>query len=111
MLSSREASENIIDMKLISLKAGMENVDMKKINELVVEASKGSNYYIRQQEKQVELSRKIEEMKHRLSQLTDAQKRNSQEKVGIILCVGLKYHGQPKYCGQYVGKPPRLLNE
>lgn len=72
-------SSKVNSVQLIATKAGMENVNMEKVNEIVLQASKGSKFYIRQQEQQAHIDKKIEEMKLRLSQLTDGEKLISKE--------------------------------
>ena len=86
MASTVVNEENVVEkVKLISKKAGMENVNLDKINEVISQASKGSNFFAHKQESQQQLMRKIEEMKVQLSKVSEQQKQTSLENVGYDL--------------------------
>lgn len=51
-------------------KPGLESIDKGRINKIIQEASQKSRFHKRQQEKQVELSQKIQGMKQKLQNLS-----------------------------------------
>ncbi len=59
---------------LNSHKAGMEGLDKDKINEIILEASKGSKYYQNELRKDQEINRKVTHMLDSLGKVTPAQK-------------------------------------
>ena len=59
---------------LNSHKAGMEGLDSDKINQIILEASKGSKYYQNEVLKDQEISRKVHHMLDSLKRLMTAEK-------------------------------------
>lgn len=55
-------------------KAGMEGLDKAKINQIILEASKGSKYYENEKKKEEQVSKRIDSMLKELSSITPAQK-------------------------------------
>ncbi|KAL5004926.1 hypothetical protein ScPMuIL_018382 [Solemya velum] len=58
-------------MLLNDNKAGMEGLDMSKINQIIYEASKGSRYFESERKKEEQMRKRIEEQKYRLEKLTE----------------------------------------
>lgn len=54
-------------------KAGMEGLDKAKINQIILEASKGSKYYENEKKKEKQVSKRIESMLKELGTITPAQ--------------------------------------
>ena len=54
-------------------KAGMEGLDKSKINQIIVEASKGSKYYKKELERENVLSQRINKMLQQLKQFSRAE--------------------------------------
>ena len=55
-------------------KAGMEGLDKAKINQIILEASRGSKYYENELKKEKQVSKRIESMLKELSGITPAQR-------------------------------------
>ena len=55
-------------------KAGMEGLDRERINEIILNASKGSKYYENEVKKEAQVTIKITHLLSKLKQLTEAQK-------------------------------------
>lgn len=55
-------------------KAGMEGLDKAKINQIILEASKGSKYYENETKKEKQVSKRIESMLRELGTITPAQR-------------------------------------
>ena len=55
-------------------KAGMEGLDKAKINQIILEASRGSKYYENELKKEKQVSKRIESMLKELSSVTPAQR-------------------------------------
>ncbi len=64
-------------MALNDTKAGMEGLDVRKINHIIEEASKGSKFYIHQQNQQDKLNVRIQHIQESFRNLTEEQIRNS----------------------------------
>ncbi|XP_052099685.1 DNA polymerase kappa-like [Mytilus californianus] len=80
--SDNKAGENsglMNRMRLNDNKAGMDGLDKKKINQVILEASKGSRFYENERKKEQQMNKRIEEQKIKLQQITE-----SQLKQGII---------------------------
>ena len=72
-----EMTESTPPMSRIGLndcKAGMEGLDKAKINEIILEASKGSKFYNNEVKKEKQVSARIKHMMERMKTLTEAQK-------------------------------------
>ena len=54
-------------------KAGMEGLDKARINEIILEASKGSKFYNNEVKKEKQVSLRIKQMMERMKTLTEAQ--------------------------------------
>lgn len=68
-------------MALNDTKAGMEGLDVQKINQIIDEASKGSKFYIHQQNQQDKLNARIQHIEESFKNLTEEQILNSTEMV------------------------------
>ena len=55
-------------------KAGMEGLDRERINEIILNASKGSKYYENEVKKEAQVTRRITQLLSKLKQLTESQK-------------------------------------
>ena len=55
-------------------KAGMEGLDKERINEIILNASKGSKYYENEVKKEAQVTNRITQLLSRLKQLTESQK-------------------------------------
>ena len=55
-------------------KAGMEGLDRERINEIILNASKGSKYYENEVKREAQVTAKITHLLSKLKQLTEAQK-------------------------------------
>lgn len=59
---------------LNSHKAGMEGLDRDKINQIILEASRGSKYYQNEVRRDQEISKRVTRMLHKLRNLAPAQR-------------------------------------
>lgn len=57
-------------MALNDTKAGMEGLDVDRINQIIEEASKGSKYYIHQQNQQEKLNDRIQSIRESFKKLS-----------------------------------------
>uniref|UniRef100_T1IUC3 DNA polymerase kappa n=1 Tax=Strigamia maritima TaxID=126957 RepID=T1IUC3_STRMM len=57
----------------LNMKAGMEGLEMEKINQIIQQVSVGSNYYLHQQKKQRHIDEKIKQMKTISENITNAE--------------------------------------
>ena len=55
-------------------KAGMEGLDRERINEIILNASKGSKYYENEVKKEAQVTSRITQLLSKLKQLTESQK-------------------------------------
>ena len=55
-------------------KAGMEGLDRDRINQIILDASKGSKFYKNEVQKAKQVSARIEQMRGKMKQLTESQK-------------------------------------
>lgn len=55
-------------------KAGMEGLDRDRINQIILEASKGSKFYKNEVQKEKQVSSRIEQMRAKMKCLTESQK-------------------------------------
>ena len=58
----------------IGLKAGMHGLDKAKVNQVILEASKGSKFHDNELRKDEQISKRISSMMDKLSKVTDSQK-------------------------------------
>ncbi len=72
-------------MRLNDQKAGMQGLDVAKINQIIEEASKGSKFYVHKQKSQERIDIKIAEMKAALAKLTPEQISAARSKVWITM--------------------------
>lgn len=70
-------------MALNDTKAGMQGLDVQKINQIIEEASKGSKFYIHQQNQQDKLNIRIQQIQESFKNLTDEQIESSTAAVGL----------------------------
>ena len=68
-------------MKLNDHKAGMQGLDTTKINQIIEEASKGSQFYQHKQKNQERIDAKIANLKAACAKLTEEQKKSARAKV------------------------------
>ncbi|XP_062518921.1 DNA polymerase kappa-like [Corticium candelabrum] len=68
-------------MELNDQKAGMEGLDKEKINQIILEASKGSKFYENERKKEKQTEERIKSLKERLSKLTDGDKKRTLKEV------------------------------
>lgn len=68
-------------MALNDTKAGMEGLDVQKINQIIEEASKGSKFYIHQQNQQDKLNVRIQSIQESFKSLSEEQILNSTQMV------------------------------
>ena len=66
-------------------KAGMEGLDKSKINQIIVEASKGSKFYNRELEREKVLSHRIKKMQNKLKQLTRSELLKAEQEADVEL--------------------------
>ena len=66
-------------------KAGMEGLDKSKINQIIVEASKGSKYYKKELERDRVLSQRIKKMTKQLRQFTKSEIHKAEQESDIQL--------------------------
>ncbi len=64
-------------------KAGMEGLDKLKINQIIVEASKGSKYYKRELEREKVLTQRIRKMTRQLKKFTQSELRKAEQESDI----------------------------
>ncbi|XP_062518600.1 DNA polymerase kappa-like [Corticium candelabrum] len=72
-------------MKLDDQKAGMKGLDKEKINQIILEASKGSKFYENERKKEKQTEERLKSLKERLSKLTDGDKKRALNKVDKII--------------------------
>ena len=72
-------------MRLNDQKAGMQGLDVAKINQIIEEASKGSKFYVHKQKSQERIDTRIAELKAALAKLTPEQINAARSKVIVIL--------------------------
>ena len=61
----------------IGLKAGMQGLDKAKVNQIILEATKGSKFHESELRKDEQISKRIASMMDKLEKVTDAQKATS----------------------------------
>lgn len=74
-------TESLGVMKLNDHKAGMQGLDTAKINQIIEEASKGSQFYQHKQKNQERINAKIANLKASCAKLTEEQKKLGRFKV------------------------------
>ncbi|XP_062511612.1 DNA polymerase kappa-like isoform X2 [Corticium candelabrum] len=72
-------------MELNDQKAGMEGLDKEKINQIILEASKGSKFYENERKKEKQTEERIKSLKERLSMLTDGDKKRTLKEVDKMI--------------------------
>lgn len=72
--SSNEATTPISRIGLNIHKAGMEGLDRERINEIILNASKGSKYYENEIKKEAQVTKRITQLLTKLKHLTESQK-------------------------------------
>ena len=71
---SKSESPPLTRIGLNDHKAGMEGLDKDKINQIILEASKGSKYYQNELRKDQEINRKVNHMLDSLKKITETQR-------------------------------------
>lgn len=66
-------------------KAGLDGLDQQRINQIIQEASKGSNFYTFQQRRQKRINEQIEQLKKRANSITDVQRQQAMKKADMII--------------------------
>lgn len=85
-LSVKASKEKKISrMDLNTSKAGMEGLDREKINEIILEASKGSRFYENERKKEKQVEKRIKEMRTKLAVLTAEQKFKARQEMDKIV--------------------------
>lgn len=77
VLSGTGSGTNLKRMALNDTKAGMQGLDVHRINQIIEEASKGSKFYIHQQNQQDKLNVRIQHIQESFRNLTEEQILNS----------------------------------
>lgn len=77
LITGTVASSGLKRMALNDTKAGMEGLDVQKINQIIEEASKGSKFYIHQQNQQEKLNARIQSIRESFHNLSEEQILNS----------------------------------
>ena len=72
--SSNTATAPLSRMGLNVHKAGMEGLDRERINEIILNASKGSKYYENELKKENQVTSRINQLLAKMKQLTNSQK-------------------------------------
>ena len=72
--SSNTAAAPLSRMGLNVHKAGMEGLDRERINEIILNASKGSKYYENELKKENQVTSRINQLLAKMKQLTNSQK-------------------------------------
>ena len=72
-------------MELNDQKAGMEGLDKEKINQIIVEASRGSKFYENEMRKEKETKARIEKLKERLDRLTVKERKRAMREVDKMI--------------------------
>ena len=85
------ADKNVDDVKqlgnmCLNEKAGMQGLDIERINEIIREASKGSKFYQHKQKSQERIELKKQETRAALAKLTEQQKTAARLKVRTHNC-------------------------
>lgn len=83
--SSTTSGRGLKTMALNDTKAGMEGLDVQRINQVIEEASKGSKFYIHQQNQQDKLNARMQSIQESFKNLSEEQILHS------TLTVGLKF--------------------
>lgn len=73
-VATSQSSPSLSRIGLNVHKAGMEGLDQKKINQIILEASKGSKYYLNEVRKEQEVLKRVDHMLATVKQLTAAQR-------------------------------------
>lgn len=71
---STQASPPLSRIGLNDHKAGMAGLDKEKINQIIVEASRGSKFYQNEERKDQEITRRVHHIQEKLKEFTSAQK-------------------------------------
>uniref|UniRef100_A0ABI8A1Z5 DNA polymerase kappa n=1 Tax=Felis catus TaxID=9685 RepID=A0ABI8A1Z5_FELCA len=86
MHSTKEKNDNnkddlLLRMGLNDNKAGMEGLDKEKINKIIMEATRGSKFYVNELKKEKQVNQRIENMMQQKAQITSQQLRKAQLQV------------------------------
>lgn len=82
--SSTSGGVGLKRMALNDTKAGMEGLDVQRINQIIEEASRGSKFYIHQQNQQDKLNIRIQHIQQSFHNLTSEEIANSTLMVKIL---------------------------
>lgn len=83
--STDKSSKTLTRMELNDHKAGMVGLDKEKINQIILEASKGSRYYENELKKEKQVSERITKQTACLEKLTQQQRRDALETTNLIV--------------------------
>jgi hypothetical protein len=83
--SSTGQSAELKIMALNDTKAGMQGLDVDKINQIIQQASKGSKFYEHKKQRQMQLDQKIDEMKKQADAISSDEIRRSEKQVSYVL--------------------------
>lgn len=83
--STDTSSKTLTRMELNDHKAGMVGLDKEKINQIILEASKGSRYYENELKKEKQVSERIAKQTACLEKITQQQRQDALEKTNLIV--------------------------
>ena len=86
-VSSKMDSPPLSRIGLNSHKAGMEGLDRDRINQIILQASKGSKYYQNEVRRDREISKRVDNMLGALKRLTADRKAAAMREVDKEICV------------------------
>lgn len=72
-------------MELNDQKAGMEGLDKEKINQIIIDASKGSKFYENERKKEEQTEERIARLKEQLSKLTAGDRKRALREVDKMI--------------------------
>lgn len=74
-------ANHLSNMRLNDHKAGMQGLDVDKINDIIEKASKGSKFYEHKKKSQERVDKKVAEMKAAMAKVTPEQRKGALAKV------------------------------
>lgn len=83
--SEENYKKKISRMDLNTSKAGMEGLDRDKINQIILEASKGSRFYENERKKEKQVQKRIKELQNKMVQLSNEQKFKARQEMDKIV--------------------------
>jgi len=85
MASDNQPGPSMMRVKLDDTKAGMKGLDKEKINKIILEASKGSKFYMNEQRREAELSAKLDAQLKELNSLPPSAIDRAESRADAIL--------------------------